>query len=154
MTQTNHPGVVLPPPALYAGALILVLLLRWLWPLEVFPDRFAWPLGMTVLLLGIAFNAWGAYSMIKAKTPINPYLPTNTIVATGAFGVSRNPLYVSLDTIFVGLSLILNSLWGVLMLVPLLVVMHYGVIVREERYLEARFGEAYRQYCSKVRRYL
>lgn len=69
-------------------------------------------------------------------------------------GRDRNPLYVGLDLIYIGLSLLINSLWGLLMLAPLLVVMHYGVILREERYLAARFGESYGRYRASVRRYL
>lgn len=107
-----------------------------------------------LLCLGVALNAWGAYSLIRARTPINPYRPVTTLVASGAFGLSRNPLYVSLNLIFLALSLILNSFWGILVLVPVVVVMHYGVILREERYLETKFGEAYRRYCGMVRRYL
>ena len=70
------------------------------------------------------------------------------------FRFSRNPLYLSLTLLFTGLSLVMNSLWGLVVLVPVLVVMHVGVIRREERYLEAKFGESYRQYCSEVRRWL
>ena len=61
--------------------------------------------------------------------------------------------YVAGSLVFLGLTLVLNSLWGVVALVPLLVVMHYGVILCEERYLVAKFGESYRQYCAAVRRY-
>ncbi len=60
---------------------------------------------------------------------------------------------MGLDLVFLGLILILNKLWGALALLAVLVVMHYGVILREERYMEARFGEPYRQYCATTRRY-
>ncbi len=67
--------------------------------------------------------------------------------------LSRNPLYVALTLIYVGLALVANALWVLVLVVPVLLVMHYGVVRREERYLEAKFGDAYRQYRSRVRRY-
>lgn len=149
-----HPGVILPPPLLYAGAFVLSLALNWAWPVPILSHPAIRWTGATVLLLGIALNLWGARSMMKARTPINPYRPVTTVVGSGAFRLSRNPLYVGLDLIFLGLTLILNNLWGALALLAVLVVMHYGVIRREERYLEARFGEPYRQYFATVRRYL
>jgi protein-S-isoprenylcysteine O-methyltransferase Ste14 len=75
-------------------------------------------------------------------------------VATGPFRFSRNPLYVALTLIYVGLALLTNALWVLVLIVPVLLLMHYGVVRREERYLEAKFGDAYRAYRSSVRRYL
>lgn len=154
MQQRDHPGVVAPPPLLYGAAFLLVLLADSIHavPVSTFP-AVRWT-GWVVLAFGIILNLWGAASMRQTRTPINPYRPVSAVITWGAFHVSRNPLYVGLDLAFLGLSLILNSLWGLVMLVPVLVIMHYGVILREERYLHTKFGEPYRQYCAKVRRYL
>ena len=92
--------------------------------------------------------------MHGAGTNINPLMPTTSIVTSGPFRFTRNPLYVSLTLLYLGLTLAFNTWWGIVGLIPLLVVMHYGVVLREERYLEQKFGEMYRQYRSKVRRYL
>jgi protein-S-isoprenylcysteine O-methyltransferase Ste14 len=73
---------------------------------------------------------------------------------SGPFRFSRNPLYLALTLLYLGLTLALNTWWGIVLLVPVLIIMHWGVILREERYLEQKFGESYRQYRSKVRRYL
>jgi len=154
MSTANHSGVLVPPPLLYAGALLIVLILDWLRPLELMPATAGLWGGSIVLVMGLALNVWGAYTMSRARTPINPYRPVADIVDWGPFRLSRNPLYVGLNLVFLGLTLLINSAWGILLLVALLVVMHYGVILREERYLESRFGEAYREYCRKVRRYL
>ena len=85
---------------------------------------------------------------------MDPTLPTTSIVTSGPYQYSRNPLYLGLTLFFVGLTLTMNTWWGILALIPLVVVMHNAVIVREEQYLEEKFGEIYRQYRSKVRRYL
>ncbi len=92
--------------------------------------------------------------MRAAGTNINPSLPALAIVRSGPFRYCRNPLYLALTLLFVGLTLAFNTWWGIVILVPLVIVMHVGVVLREERYLEQKFGETYRQYRSKVRRYL
>lgn len=153
MTSANHSRVLLPPPLLYVGVLILVLVLDWAWPVAVLSEFVSAWVGSVLLVVGLALNLWGAITMKKARTPINPYRPVADVVATGPFRLTRNPLYVGLDLMFLGITLLINSVWGLLVLVPLLVVMHYGVILREERYLESRFGEEYREYCRSVGRY-
>jgi protein-S-isoprenylcysteine O-methyltransferase Ste14 len=154
MPKPEHPGVLAPPPLLYVGALAVALALNWVWPVPIASHPALLWLGVAVVCAGLALNFWGAYSMIRAKTPINPYRPVVTVVDSGAFRVSRNPLYVGLHAIFLGMALILNTLWVLLAWLPLLAVIHYGVVLREERHLEAKFGEPYRRYSSKVRRYL
>lgn len=154
MTQRERPGIIAPPPLLYAVALVVVIVLQWMWPLSIAAHAVTTWAGVAVFALGLAFNLWGAWSMKRARTPINPYRPAEVVVTSGAFRLSRNPLYVGLDLALLGLALVLNSLWGLPVLLVLLAVMHYGVILPEERYLEGKFGEPYRQYRVAVRRYL
>lgn len=92
--------------------------------------------------------------MQVAGTHIDPTLPTTAIVASGPFHFSRNPPYMALTLVYLGLTFLANTWWGRVMVVPLLIVMHRGVVLREERYLEQKFGESYRAYRRKVRRYL
>ena len=92
--------------------------------------------------------------METAGTDVNPSLPATTLVIDGPFRFSRNPMYVARTILYLGLGLLMNALCVLAALVPLLLVMQYGVITREERYLEAKFGDAYRQYRSTVRRWL
>jgi protein-S-isoprenylcysteine O-methyltransferase Ste14 len=150
----DHPGVIALPPLLYAAGLGVVLVLRWLRPGPVasYP-AVLWP-GIGLVVLGAAIGAWGRRTMKAAGTNVNPSLPTTSIVTTGPFRYSRNPLYVALALLFLGLGLALNTWWGPIVLGPLLVVMHWGVIAREERYLERKFGDDYLRYKSRVRRYL
>ena len=153
-TSTDKPGVAAPPPLLYGGAFVLVLVFRWFWPMPIFSHAVAlWPsLALVVLAVGIA--AWGIRTMQAAGTNVNPALPTTAIVASGPFRFSRNPLYLALTLLYLGLTLAFDTWWGIVVLVPVLIIMHRGVVLREERYLEQKFGETYRQYRSKVRRYL
>jgi len=88
--------------------------------------------------------------MTPTQIPRSP----RRIVTAGPFRFSRNPLYVAITLLYLGLTLAVKTWWGVVVLVPVLTTMHRGVVLREERYLEQKFGESYRQYRSKVRRYL
>ena len=154
MKQTDVPGVIALPPLLYGGAFVLVLALDWLmpWPLYAHPAR-PW-IGAALCALGIATVLWGSVTMHRAGTNVLPNRPATALVTRGPFRYSRNPLYVGLYAAFLGLSYLVQSGWGLLLFVPLALVMHYGVILREERYLERKFGEAYRTYRASVRRYL
>jgi len=152
--QADNPGVVALPPLLYGIAFAIVLGLHWLQPAPILAHAIALWLGLALLALGVGIALWGKKAMQAAGTNVNPSLPTTAIVTSGPFRFSRNPLYVALTLLFLGLTLAVNTWWGIVVLVPLLVLMHYGVILREERYLEQKFGESYRQYRSSVRRYL
>lgn len=153
MTQTDNPEVIVWPPLLLGGVVCAVLMLGWLWPLPISPNPIVFWVGAALLFLGVALNVWGVFSMRRAGTNISPSLPSTTLVSSGPFHFSRNPLYVAGSVFLLGLALVLNNLSGILALIPLSLVMHYGVILREERYLEKKFGEIYQQYRHRVRRY-
>jgi protein-S-isoprenylcysteine O-methyltransferase Ste14 len=151
---TDSPGVIVRPPLLYGTMLIAVVVLRWFWPMPIFRDARAPWLGLVPLLLGLVIAIPGRRALKAAGTNVNPSLPTTAIVTSGPYRFSRNPLYVGLTLLYCGLTLILNTWWGLILLIPIFIVMHRGVVLREERYLEGKFGDAYRQYCSRVARYL
>ena len=142
------------PPLLYAEAFIVVLVLRWFWPAPIFGRPLGLWAGLAVVALGIGTAIWGRRTMQAAGTNIDPMLPATTIVTSGPFRFSRNPLYVALTLLYLGLSVAVDTWWGLVVLIPLLLIMHRGVVLREEAYLEKKFGEIYRLYRSTVRRYL
>ena len=150
----DNPGVVAFPGALYAAAFAIAYGLNLAWPLAVLPQPAARWIGIALCVAGAALILWGIVTMRRARTNIYPGLPATALVTDGPFRFTRNPLYVALAILFAGLALEVDMLWGFLVLMPLLLVMHYGVIRREERYLEGKFGDAYRAYCARVRRYL
>jgi protein-S-isoprenylcysteine O-methyltransferase Ste14 len=128
--------------------------LRWLWPMPMLGHATSRWLGLALVLLALAILIPGRRALQAAGTNVNPSLPTTAIVASGPYRFSRNPLYVGLTLLYCGLTLALNTWWGFVLLVPVLVVLHRGVVLREERYLRQKFGETYREYCSRVGRYL
>jgi protein-S-isoprenylcysteine O-methyltransferase Ste14 len=150
----DNPGVVVLPPLLYGSALVIVLALRWFWPMPIFAYSVALTSGLALIAFAVAIAIWGRRTMHAAGTNISPLRPATDVVTTGPFRFSRNPLYLALTLLYLGLTLAFNTWWGIVVLVPLLIFLHYGVVLREEQYLEHKFGETYRQYRSAVRRYL
>jgi protein-S-isoprenylcysteine O-methyltransferase Ste14 len=90
----------------------------------------------------------------RAGTPVETYRPTTALVTEGIYRRTRNPMYVALTLLYAGIGFAANSLWTLGFLPPLLLVMRYGVIAREERYLTRRFGTRYLDYQGSVRRWL
>ena len=154
VTRRDRPGVIAPPPLLYLGAQALGLILHTLFPIRPLPPIVARPLGGLLLAVTIPFMVRARRLMLDAGTNVNPYKPSTAIVQSGPFRYSRNPLYLSLTLLYVGIALLVDSLWPFLLLPFLIGVMIKGVIAREERYLEAKFGEEYRAYAARVRRWL
>lgn len=152
--EDHGPGVVVFPPVLFALTLLAGIVLSWASPLP-FWDA-SWPrriAGAALLAGGLAFARWGEQAMTRAGTNVRPDRPSTAIVDDGPFRYTRNPLYLSVTTMFLGVALLANSAWFLLLLVPMALVLHFGVVRREERYLEAKFGEPYRVYRTRVRRY-
>jgi protein-S-isoprenylcysteine O-methyltransferase Ste14 len=153
-TPADNAGVIARPPLLYGAALVVALLLHWLWPAPILGRAVGLWLGLALVGLGVAIVLWGRRAMQVAGTNVDPLRPTTAIITSGPFRFSRNPLYLGVTLMYVGLTLAVNTWWGLVVLAPLLIVMDRGVVRREERYLEAKFGERYRQYRVRVRRYL
>ena len=153
MAGEDNAGVIVRPPLLYAAALGAMLVLRWRWPLPILGGAGLWP-GLALVLLAVGLLIWGRRTLVAGGTNVDPSLPSTAVVTSGPYRLSRNPLYVGLALVYLGLTLALDAWWGIVLLALVLLVMHRGVIRREERYLEQKFGDGYRQYRSAVRRYL
>ncbi|MGH7624660.1 MAG: methyltransferase family protein [Gemmatimonadaceae bacterium] len=146
-------GVILPPPLIYLAGLVLGYVLHRVHPLPIYHPRITFPVGLAFVLAGIFINAAGIREFRRAQTSFIPTQPSSALLQRGPFAWTRNPLYLAMTLVYIGVSLLLQSLWPLIWLVPVLVVMHYGVIRREERYLERIFGDAYREYGGRVRRW-
>jgi len=151
--EHDRPRVAIFPPLLFAICLGFGVAAH-----RLCPDRFegAWTrwLGGIVALAAIALGVWGERTMSAAGTAVRPDKPSTTVVTGGPFAFSRNPLYLAIIGVFVGLGLALASPAFLVVVVPLVAVLRYGVISREERYLEAKFGSVYRDYRDRVRRWV
>lgn len=152
--ERDRPGVVAKPPLLYAGALLVGFLLNAVWPLRVVPDAARYPGGLLLIALGVLIVISAFRTFMSIGTNVDVHKPATAVATTGPYRFSRNPMYLSLTLVYAGIGIATNSLWVLLVGVPLLVVMRYGVIAREERYLEQKFGEAYLRYKASARRWL
>jgi protein-S-isoprenylcysteine O-methyltransferase Ste14 len=118
----------------------------------ILPDAIAPWLGRAGVLIGIGIGGWSFWEFGKVRN--FPGGPTGVLVTTGPFRFSRNPMYLAMSSLQLGIGLWLNTVWIVALLVPILVFIHRSVIEREERYMTEKFGEPYRDYQRAVRRWL
>jgi protein-S-isoprenylcysteine O-methyltransferase Ste14 len=156
MVERDNPGVVVPPPLIFTGTLVAGLLLDRFavnWTTGIGADT-RYVLGGLVALVGIAPIALALDLFRRAGTRPEPWQPSSAIVETGLYRFTRNPMYLGMALFYAGVAILLDSVLSLLLLIPLLVVIQRGVIGREEAYLEQKFGEPYRQYKSRVRRWL
>ena len=152
---TETAGVIAKPPVIYAGFLALGLVLDRVWPIDLpMPaSERRKILGLAMVAIGAALALWAFRQFIRAGTNLSTGKPTLAIVTHGIYRFSRNPIYVGLTAFNLGVALAAGSPWAFITLAPTLAVMHTGVIFREERYLERRFGTAYLDYKARVRRW-
>jgi protein-S-isoprenylcysteine O-methyltransferase Ste14 len=148
------PGVLVFPPLLFGATLALGLLLHWIYPVNPLPVLLARVTGTLILIVSVWLALSAKAAMTRAGTNVRPDRPTLALVTDGPFRFTRNPLYLAAIGIYVSITLLVDSLWPLVLLIPLLMVLAKGVIAREEQYLEAKFGDTYRNYKSRVRRWL
>lgn len=153
----DNPGVIAPPPLLALAVVIFGLFLDWLLPAHALTVLLTPTERIVIGLLPMALGAGLAVSAIlafrSAGTHAEPWKPSTALVTGGVFARLRNPMYVGGTLILTGLSILLASDWMLAATIVFVPVIHVGVIKREERYLEAKFGDAYRRYKDRVPRY-
>lgn len=152
--ERDNPGVIAPPPLIYAAGLVAGLLMNWLRPIPFLPRPLARVLGLSAIGSGASILFSGLRAMRRAGTNVDPYKPATAIVTGGPYRYTRNPLYVGLTLIYTGITALANALPAALLLPAVLAVMRRGVIEREEAYLERKFGDEYLQYKNRTRRWL
>jgi len=143
------------PPIAWGLAVIAGLAFNWLVPVPFLPANLpaGW-LGAMVFVLALALIAWAIVTITWAGSNVPTNLPTTTIVESGPYRFTRNPIYLSMFLGLIGLAIAFDNLWLVMMLVPFALVIRFGVVAREEAYLERNFGDDYRGYRSRARRWL
>ena len=156
-TDTGTAGVIARPPLLFLAALLLGFVSDHLLPLP-FPvpriDLVHWIIGGSLILIGLALAAAGIRNFSRAGTPVRSIKPTRALVTTGIHGWTRNPIYLGMFLLYGGIGVAEQSPWILILTLPLAITIRYGVVAREEAYLERRFGDAYRDYKARVRRWL
>jgi protein-S-isoprenylcysteine O-methyltransferase Ste14 len=150
-------GVVAPPPLIALATLALGVAADWLLPLNVLASVLNSParigIGAVLFLAGGALVVVAERVFHRVGTNVPPWRPALALATGGIYAYMRNPMYVGAIVILAGRAAALASDWMAILLVPTALVLHFGVVRREERYLEARFGEDYRRYKASVPRY-
>lgn len=112
------------------------------------------PVGIVLIIMGVALVVVARREFAHFRQPTDPGHPTTQIVNTGVFALSRNPLYLGCIVVLTGTALALNVIWALVMLLVSIILCHYVLIIPEERYLAAKFGDAYKEYAASVHRWL
>jgi protein-S-isoprenylcysteine O-methyltransferase Ste14 len=154
MSKQATAGVIARPPLIYLAGLIAGLLASALAPRPILPESLRYAVGILLIVAAVALFAWAVGAMRRAGTSVRTSDPTTALVTGGPFAFSRNPIYISQALFYAGIALAAQSLWAILLLLVVLVVIRRGVIDREERYLEGKFGQGYVQYEARVRRWI
>jgi len=154
---TSTAGVIARPPLLFLATLLLGLGSD-----RLLPRPFAvpgtnlvyWMSAGVMILVGVALFAAGIRNFFRAGTPVPTNQPTRMVVTTGIYGWTRNPIYLGMFLVYGGIGIAARSPWTLILMLPLAITIRYGVVAREERYLETKFGATYRTYTASVRRWL
>lgn len=151
----QRPRTLILPPAPYALALVG----GWWLDRKVRPLTWDWgalghALGWTLVGVGGALFAWTVVTFWRHRTTVNPYVGASELCTDGPFGISRNPIYLGDWFLLVGVALLLETAWPLVFAPLIWLMLRYGVIRHEEAHLQAKFGDAYRDYAARVRRWL
>jgi protein-S-isoprenylcysteine O-methyltransferase Ste14 len=152
--SNDNAGVVAPAPILYGIAFAFGFVAEKIAPTQMLPFPVSAWLGLTFIAVAIAIVVSAFKALAQAHTAFDAQKSTTKIVTTGAFRFSRNPTYLSLTLLLIGIAFAISSVWVLVSVIPAVVATQWGVILREEGYLKEKFGDGYRRYASKVRRWL
>jgi protein-S-isoprenylcysteine O-methyltransferase Ste14 len=153
--SNDVPNILVLPPVLVGGTLLVGILIHYqLWTVELLPTVVARVLGVALFTLSGVLAHFAQLAMKRAGTNVLPTQPTLAIATDGPYRFTRNPLYIAAIGVYVGVTLWINGLAPLLLLMPMLPLLHWGIVLREEQYLKARFGDEYLSYQLKVRRWV
>jgi protein-S-isoprenylcysteine O-methyltransferase Ste14 len=152
--DTNATGIRIIPPLVYLVGLLIGLLIGLWLPTAIIPSAVAWTLGAILIAGGLALMAWALRLFLRTGTPFRPDRAATALVIAGPYRYTRNPMYVGLAGIYLGLAVGFQSLWAVLLLPVVLYVIWREAILKEEAFLAHKFGADYTRYKESVRRWI
>ena len=153
----DSPGVFIPPPLIYAAFFLLAFLLQGYLTIKgafFFHSHWANIIGSLFYIVGVSFIFPAGYEFVKSKNTVITAKPATSLQTSGIYSISRNPMYLGLMLIYLGLTFQFGNWWSLFLVPPLIIVMTYRVILPEERYLTRAFGDEYVEYKKKVRRWI
>jgi len=151
----DNAGVIAPPPLIFLAAVLLGIGADALWPMGFGVERgLLIGAGAVVVAASVLLFVWSISTFRRAGTAVIPTEPSTVVVDTGPYRFSRNPIYLAFTLLTVGLALAFDAPAMLVFLVVAVLIVRYGVIAREEAYLERKFGDAYRAYKARIRRWM
>ena len=154
--KDNQKGaaVKFPPPLVYLIWMLAGFVAHHFHPLYLGNFGSYHYIGLGLVILGIALlvHAHGVFK--KAETNITPWEPTTTIITSGMYSYTRNPIYLAFNFVPIGLGIFFNNLWVLFSFIPATIILYFIAIKKEECYLEEKFGKEYLEYKKNVRRWL
>lgn len=152
--KTEHAQIVVNPFLIYILMALCAIVLQRFVPLPFITQSNARILGAIVMIINLVIGLPAVRDMLTAKTSLNPQRPTTALVLHGSYRISRNPMYFGLTLLYLGLAIFFQLAWGLVLLPVVVWLITIWVIVPEEKYLEQKFGAAYLNYKSTVRRWI
>jgi protein-S-isoprenylcysteine O-methyltransferase Ste14 len=150
----DNPGLPIPPPLLFVLPILATIPLERFYPTMLAAGALRWSSGSLFIVLGMVLNVAGFVTQRRAGTNPIPLRPTTRIVSHGIYRYTRNPMYIGFALCSLGIAILSDSLWMVAAVPIGLVLTNVLIVTREERYLERKFGDEYREYQRRVRRWL
>jgi protein-S-isoprenylcysteine O-methyltransferase Ste14 len=151
---SDRVNVIASPTVIFAAVLVLGFGLDMIWPAAFLPEGWGLPLGLIVLFAAVNVKLFAVREMVRVKTNLDIRKPATDLATSGLYSVSRNPLYIGMILLNIGIGCIVNSLWIFLLSAGLAATLQKGVIEPEEAYLEQKFDDKYLRYRAKVRRWI
>jgi len=152
--KSDSSGAIAPPPLIALALVALGVALGVLWPVELIPAPWQYIAGGVIIAASLLLVASAFRLFRRARTPVPTYRTPTALVTDGVYTLTRNPIYLSMMLLMIGLAVTLDNIWLLALAAIFQQIIRWGVIAREERYLEAKFGEQYRTYKSQVRRWI
>ena len=151
---SSGPGIRVPPPVLYLAGLAIGVALDYRWPLSVVAGVLRYVIGSVLIILSAVIMPPVLKRFRRAATPFDVRKAASALITDGPYRFSRHPTYVSLTMLYLGLGVLLDNGWVLILVLPIFLAMDLWVVRKEERHLEATFGDQFRRYKAGVRRWL
>ena len=153
--SADAPDIVILPPVLVGGTMIAGLIIHFaVWSVPLLPTVVARALGLTIFIASGIFARRAHRAMDRVGTNVFPTQPTLALATDGPYRRTRNPMYIAAIGGYLGVAIFVNGVIPLILLLPMIWILHRGVVLREEQYLARKFGEEYRAYQSRVPRWL
>ena len=152
--KSSGPGIPIPPPVIYMAAFAIGAGLNQLWPMPLLPGGLRFIAGLAVILMGGLMMPIVIWRFHRARTTLEVWKPASALITEGPYRYSRNPIYIALTLLYLGIGILIDMGWVLILAAPVLLVINLWVVRGEERHLEARFGEEYLNYKATVRRWI